>query len=109
MLIFGTIEPTLLFGLAANTDNLTVGIAYGMKRSSIRGAQNLLIAVVTTLVTLLALVAGQQIRTVLPTDLPGTIGGVLLIRSPPGAFITNRRERWPGQAGPSPEPRGAAP
>ena len=38
--MFNDIGPTLLFGLAANTDNLTVGVAYGMKRTSIRWEQN---------------------------------------------------------------------
>ena len=73
-----SIGSTLLFGLAANTDNLTVEVAYGLKRSSIRWEHNLLIAAATTTITLMALGVGQ-IRLVLPMDLPGTIGGILLI------------------------------
>ena len=79
MVIFDRIGSTLLFALAANTDNLTVGIAYGMKRRRIRWEQNLLIAAVTTLITLVALTVGRQIREVLPPRLPDVLGGGLLV------------------------------
>lgn len=79
MLIFDRIGSTLLFGLAANVDNVAVGIAYGIKRRRIRWAQNLLVAVVTTVITLVALAAGRQIREVLPPNLPNMLGGVLLV------------------------------
>jgi putative Mn2+ efflux pump MntP len=94
MLIFDNIGSTLLFGLAANTDNLTVGVAYGMKRRLIRWEQNLLIAAVTTVVTLLSLVVGRQIRAALSTELPDTIGGILLISL---AACCSYRE-WTGAA-----------
>lgn len=79
MVALDRIGSTLLFALAANTDNLTVGIAYGVKRRSIGWVQNLLIAVVTTAVTLVALMLGRQIREVLPPKLPDMLGGILLI------------------------------
>jgi putative Mn2+ efflux pump MntP len=70
---------TLLFGLAANTDNLTIGVAYGMRHRRIRSHQNLLIAIVTTLVTLVAMVLGRQIRELLPSRMPDMLGGGLLL------------------------------
>jgi len=79
MVIFDRIGSTLLFALAANTDNLTVGIAYGLKRRRIRWEQNLLIAAVTTLITLVALTVGRQIREVLPPRLPDMLGGASLV------------------------------
>jgi putative Mn2+ efflux pump MntP len=78
-LIFDRVASTLLFGLAANTDNLTVGIAYGMKCRWIGGRQNLFIAVVTTLVTLVAMALGGQIRDMLPSRMPDILGGTLLV------------------------------
>jgi putative Mn2+ efflux pump MntP len=78
-MIFDRFGSTLLFALAANTDNLTVGIAYGLKRRRIRWKQNLLIAAVTTLITLVALTVGRQIRDVLPPGLPDMLGGALLV------------------------------
>ncbi len=71
--------PALLFGLAANVDNLTVGMAYGVKRRWISPAQNLLIAAGTTGITLLALAAGWRVRDALAPGLAETAGGVLLI------------------------------
>jgi putative Mn2+ efflux pump MntP len=78
-LIFDRVASILLFGLAANTDNLTVGVAYGMKCRRIGGWQNLFIAVVTTLVTLVAMALGGQIRDLLPSRMPGILGGTLLV------------------------------
>jgi putative Mn2+ efflux pump MntP len=78
-LTFDLVAATLLFGLAANTDNLTIGVAYGMRRRWIRWHQNLLIAIVTTLVTLVALALGRQLREMLPPRMPDILGGALLL------------------------------
>ncbi len=69
------IATTVLFGLAANTDNVTVGIGYGLKRRKIGWAGNLLIAILTTAATVAALAAGRAIGTFLPEAWTGTIGG----------------------------------
>ena len=78
-MILVQVAPSLLFGIAANTDNLTVGVAYGMKRRWIRWPQNLLIAAFTTLVTLGAMAAGWQIRKTSPSGSPDALGGILLL------------------------------
>ena len=78
-MILVQVAPSLLFGIAANTDNLTVGVAYGMKRRWIRWPQNLFIAAFTTLVTLGAMAAGWQIRKTLPSGSPDALGGILLL------------------------------
>lgn len=70
---------TLLFGIAANSDNLTVGLAYGLKRRSIGWIPNLLIAVITTAITLVALFFGREIRHLMPEELPNLFGGSLLV------------------------------
>jgi putative Mn2+ efflux pump MntP len=90
MTAFGSVGATLLFGLAANADNLTVGIAYGIKRRWIPWEHNLLIAVVTTTITLLALVAGRHVRTMLPPGLPDMVGGILLIALAAWSFYRER-------------------
>jgi putative Mn2+ efflux pump MntP len=79
MLVFDRLASVLLFGLAANADNLTVGTAYGMKNRLIGIGQNLLIAGVTTAVTLIAMMFGRQVRMLLPAGLPDLLGGGLLI------------------------------
>ena len=77
--MFDRVTSTVLFGLAANTDNLTVGVAYGMKCRWIGGRQNLFIAVATTLVTLVAMALGRQMREMLPPRMPDILGGALLL------------------------------
>ena len=78
-MIFDQVASTLLFGLAANTDNLTIGVAYGMRHRCIRWRQNLFIAIATTLVTVVAMALGQQIRERLPSRMPDILGGALLL------------------------------
>src|SRR5690242_7767742 len=79
MVLLDRFGSTLLFAVAANTDNLTVGIAYGMKQRWLRWRHNLLIAFATTAITLAALSTGREIRTILPSRLPDMLGGGLLI------------------------------
>jgi putative Mn2+ efflux pump MntP len=78
-LIFDRVASPLLFGFAANTDNLTIGVAYGIKHRWIRWPRNLLIAVVTTLVTLGAMALGRKMRDMLPSGMPDILGGILLL------------------------------
>jgi putative Mn2+ efflux pump MntP len=87
MVIVDRIGSTLLFALAANTDNLTVGIAYGLKRRSIGWRQNLLIATFTTLVTLIALSAGRRVSEVLPPGFPDLLGGGMLLLIAAGSIV----------------------
>jgi putative Mn2+ efflux pump MntP len=68
-----------LFGLAANLDNVGIGIAYGAMRRPIRLFSNLLIALLTTCITILALAGGIEMRTLMPERLPDLLGGSLLI------------------------------
>ena len=70
---------TLLFGIAANADNLTLGFAYGLKGRRIGWLANLLIAIITTAITLVALIFGRAISALLPVGLPTVVGGSLLV------------------------------
>lgn len=73
------IAAAVLFGLAANADNLAVGIAYGVQCRRIRVQHNLLIAFATTAVTYAALLAGSQLHRHLLPALPNWLGGALLV------------------------------
>lgn len=90
-MIFIEVAPPLLFGIAANTDNLTVGVAYGMNRRWIPWPQNLFIAAFTSLVTLGAMAVGWQIRKMLPSGTPNTLGGILLLVFAAWNFDRDRR------------------
>ena len=59
--LFAKLLSTLLFGVAANADNLTLGFAYGLKGRRIGWLANLLIAIITTAITLVTLIFGRAI------------------------------------------------
>jgi putative Mn2+ efflux pump MntP len=88
--MFGGTASTLLLGLASNYDNLTVGAAYGAKNRRVPLDQNLLIAVVTTTVTLGAMELGGYIREILPLWVPDNLGGTLLIVFAAWSFYRER-------------------
>jgi putative Mn2+ efflux pump MntP len=92
------VGSAVLFGLAANTDNVSVGLAYGLKRRRIGWRSNLLIAGITTLVTLIALAGGLALRAVLPPKVPDALGGSLLLVLAAWSFCAERR----GAGGSSP-------
>ncbi len=85
------IGSAVLFGWAANMDNVSIGLAYGLKRRRIGWRSNLLIAVITTLVTLVALAGGLGLRQVLPSKVPDVLGGSLLLVLAAWSFHAERR------------------
>ena len=73
------LATTIVLGIGANMENLPVGLAYGFRGVPIGLARNLVIAVVTTVATLLPLTAGRGLRGYLPPQLPDIVAGSLLI------------------------------
>jgi putative Mn2+ efflux pump MntP len=73
------LASAVAFGIGANSDNLTVGFAYGLRGTRIGLASNLLIAILTTAATLGALAVGASLRRLMPAELPDLAGGVLLV------------------------------
>lgn len=73
------IVTAILVGLAANIDNLTVGIAYGVQQRVVRLVHNLLIAATTTAVTCAALMAGRALHRHVLSMVPNWISGLMLI------------------------------
>ena len=73
------IASVIVLGIGANTENLPVGFAYGLRRLRIGLVRNLLIAAVTTAVTLLPLAVGRGLRGYVPAVSPDTIAGLLLV------------------------------
>ena len=87
------IGSAVLFGLAANVDNVSIGLAYGLSHRRIRWHSNLLIAAITTLVTLVALAGGLAIRHVLPPRMSDVLGGSLLLMLASWSFYAECRGR----------------
>lgn len=69
----------LLYSFSSNLDNLVVGIAYGIKKIKIGMIANLVIAVVTSIGTLLSMLIGAYITTFLPLYFANIIGATIII------------------------------
>jgi len=70
---------SVALGIGANTENLPIGLAYGLQGRQIGLLRNLAIAALTTVATLLPLIAGQGLQGYLPPKLPDVAAGLLLI------------------------------
>lgn len=69
----------LLIGLAANLDNLGIGIAYGVRSTKIPFLSNLIIAIIGMLITYLSVSLGSWIGTHISRDIANLSGGILVI------------------------------
>jgi putative Mn2+ efflux pump MntP len=70
---------TAALGIGANTENLPIGLAYGLRGRQIGLFRNIVIAAMTTAATALPQVAGRGLHGFLPAKLPDVAGGLLLI------------------------------
>ena len=69
---------SLLFGLSANTDNLAVGLAYGIRKMPVRWPENLIVALVSLAGTVLSMILGKSVLLILPPKAAGILGGMLI-------------------------------
>jgi putative Mn2+ efflux pump MntP len=95
-------------GISANSENLLVGLALGLRGTRIGKLGNLMIAVLTTVATLLPQAVGRSFRDVMPIQAPDVIAGLLLV----GLGFLNiwrDRHRQQAQAGPVTLPPGVGP
>lgn len=68
----------ILIGIAANLDNLGIGLAYGIKRTKIPILSNVTIAVMSMIVTYISVKAGSVILEYISADLASLLGSLLL-------------------------------
>jgi putative Mn2+ efflux pump MntP len=99
------LASAVALGLGANSDNLTVGFAYGLRGARIGVASNLLIAGLTTAATLGALAVGVSLRRLMPAALPDVAGGVLLVGLGVANIWLERRKRRAAATGAAPVER----
>jgi putative sporulation protein YtaF len=69
----------LLFALSANIDNFTVGAAYGIKKIKIGNLSNLIIAIISSVGTLISMTLGLVLSSLIPQYFANIIGNVILI------------------------------
>jgi len=82
-------------GIGANTENLPVGLAYGLRRRRIGLGRNLFIAAATTAATLVPLTIGQGLHGHIPSGASDAIAGLLLAGL--GLFNVWAERRTPGK------------
>lgn len=73
------ILASILFAFTANIDNLTVGIAYGIKKIKIDIYSNLIIALITGIGTIVSMSLGLVISKFIGTFASNIIGSIILI------------------------------
>ncbi len=69
----------LLLSLSSNLDNIGVGVSYGIRKINIPFTSNLVIAVVTSIGTLLSVLLGQSIYLFISADMTALLGGGIII------------------------------
>jgi putative Mn2+ efflux pump MntP len=93
------LASAVALGISANSENLPVGLAYGLRGTQIGMVSNLLIAALTTAATLLPQAAGRSLRGFVSVQAADVIAGLLLV----GLGIRNiwrDRRREQAQVGP---------
>jgi putative Mn2+ efflux pump MntP len=78
MTLWSAMASAVALGIGANTDNLLVGLAYGLRGLRIGLSRNLLIAGITTAATLAPLTVGRSVRGLIPMVDADILGGLLL-------------------------------
>ena len=73
------IASVIVLGIGANTENLPVGFAYGLRQLRIGLSRNLVITAVTTVAALVPLAVGRSLRGHAPTSTPDLFAGLLLV------------------------------
>ncbi|MGE7625299.1 manganese efflux pump [Viridibacillus sp. NPDC096237] len=68
----------ILMGVAANLDNLGIGLAYGVKQTKIPMISNITIAFVAMVITYVAVVAGSEVTRYISPHNASLIGSFLL-------------------------------
>jgi putative sporulation protein YtaF len=71
--------PAVLLALSSNLDNVGVGVAYGIRRVCVPFISNLVIALITSIGSLAAMLAGKTIGSYMEPRVAHFLGGALLI------------------------------
>jgi putative Mn2+ efflux pump MntP len=93
MRVWTELASILVLGVGANSENLPIGMAYGLRGLRIGQGPNLLIAGMTTAATILPLIVGRSLRGYMPVALPDLLAGSLLVVLGLANFWWDRRKR----------------
>jgi len=80
----------ILIGIAANLDNLGIGLAYGVKRVKIPVLSNAVIAIISMIVTYVAVTAGSTVIEYISPHTANLLGSLLLCAIGGYTLFSNR-------------------
>ncbi len=100
--VLSALGAVFLFTLACNLDTVLLAMSYAVKGIHVTAGQSVLVAAVTTAVTLLSLLLGDAAAALLPVG-AGTLGGLALIAL--GLWFLLDWLRGPGTAAGADAPR----
>ncbi|QFF98633.1 hypothetical protein PB01_07190 [Psychrobacillus glaciei] len=80
----------ILIGIAANLDNLGISLAYGIKQTKIPIFSNVTIAIISMVVSYVAIVSGELVTSYIPTILANFLGSFLLCIIGLWTILSNR-------------------
>ncbi|PTB31015.1 manganese efflux pump MntP family protein [Photobacterium phosphoreum] len=69
----------LIFTLASNLDNFVIGLTYGVRNEKIPLSANVIIAFITSFVTLISMLGGKLITQLIPNHVSNELGSVIFI------------------------------
>ncbi|EFM11421.1 protein of unknown function DUF204 [Paenibacillus curdlanolyticus YK9] len=82
-----------MIGIAANLDNLGIGVTLGSRRIYVPLLSNLIIAILSMIATFLSMVLGEYISGLLPTSWGNMIGGMMIVILGIWGIISYQRKR----------------
>lgn len=69
----------LVFCVSSNMDSLVVGLSYGMKKIPIHWLTNVLVGLISFAGTILSMLFGKRLLTVIPVSFANLFGGMIII------------------------------
>jgi putative Mn2+ efflux pump MntP len=85
----------ILVAVVSNLDNLSVGVALGMRARPVALAANAIIAAVTMAATAAAMTSGRAIARLLPSAIASDVGAAIIITLGVLTLVTSRRAPHP--------------
>lgn len=83
----------ILIGMASNLDNLGIALAYGVRQKKITIVPNLLIAIISMIITYIAVMAGSKIIVYISPYKANILGSLLLCGVGVWTLLSNRPSR----------------
>lgn len=88
------ILPIIFFAISSSSDNFIVGISYGINKIKINFVNNIFIALISGVGTLLSMTLGKLLLNIIPIEKANAIGGFVLILFGLYMFINSIKDKY---------------